>query len=93
MELCRARQYAWASGQVELCPIEVEKPRRRCWRSAGQPDVPSGGLITLIVVLQSVGQSGSGHRADSGADRILDMLRTGVNVTGNLAQEKSSTPA
>lgn len=56
--------------------------------SIGTAGVPSAGIITLIVVLQSVGL---GDRAEAGialilgVDRILDMLRTSVNVTGDLS--------
>ena len=56
--------------------------------SIGTAGVPSAGLITLIVVLQSVGL---GDRVEAGialilgVDRILDMLRTSVNVTGDLS--------
>ena len=56
--------------------------------SIGAAGVPSAGLITLIVVLQSVGL---GDRVEAGialilgVDRILDMLRTVVNVSGDLS--------
>jgi Na+/H+-dicarboxylate symporter len=56
--------------------------------SIGTAGVPSAGIITLIIVLQSVGL---GDRVEAGialilgVDRILDMLRTAVNVTGDLS--------
>jgi Na+/H+-dicarboxylate symporter len=56
--------------------------------SIGAAGVPSAGLITLIVVLQSVGLGDkveAGIALILGVDRILDMLRTCVNVTGDLA--------
>ena len=56
--------------------------------SIGAAGVPSAGLITLIVVLNSVGlggQAGAGIALILGVDRILDMLRTAVNVTGDLS--------
>jgi Na+/H+-dicarboxylate symporter len=56
--------------------------------SIGAAGVPSSGLITLIVVLQSVGLGDkveAGIALILGVDRILDMLRTSVNVTGDLA--------
>jgi Na+/H+-dicarboxylate symporter len=56
--------------------------------SIGAAGVPSAGLITLIVVLNAVGlgeQVGPGIALILGVDRILDMLRTSVNVTGDLA--------
>jgi Na+/H+-dicarboxylate symporter len=56
--------------------------------SIGAAGVPSAGIITLIVVLQSAGlgaQVESGIALILGADRVLDMARTTVNVTGDLA--------
>ncbi|MGI9627271.1 MAG: dicarboxylate/amino acid:cation symporter [Longimicrobiales bacterium] len=55
--------------------------------SVGAAGVPSAGIITLIIVLQSVGLGGqvqAGIALILGVDRILDMLRTAVNVTGDL---------
>ena len=55
--------------------------------SVGAAGVPSAGIITLIIVLQSVGlgdQVQAGIALILGVDRILDMLRTSVNVTGDL---------
>lgn len=56
--------------------------------SVGTAGVPSAGIITLILVLQSVGmgaQAAAGIALILGVDRILDMLRTAVNVTGDLS--------
>ncbi len=55
--------------------------------SIGTAGVPSAGIIMLILVLQSVGlgaQAQAGIAMILGVDRILDMLRTSVNVTGDL---------
>jgi len=55
--------------------------------SIGTAGVPSAGIIMLIMVLQSVGmqaQTAAGIALILGVDRILDMLRTAVNVTGDL---------
>jgi proton glutamate symport protein len=55
--------------------------------SIGAAGVPSAGIITLILVLQSVGlgaQAQTGIALILGVDRILDMIRTAVNVTGDL---------
>ena len=55
--------------------------------SIGAAGVPSAGIITLILVLQSVGLGGQAQAGIAlilGVDRILDMLRTAVNVTGDL---------
>jgi len=56
--------------------------------SVGTAGVPSAGIITLILVLQSVGlatQAAAGIALILGVDRILDMMRTAVNVTGDLS--------
>ncbi len=56
--------------------------------SIGAAGVPSAGIITLILVLQSVGLAGeaaAGIALILGVDRILDMLRTATNVTGDLS--------
>ena len=56
--------------------------------SIGTAGVPSAGIIMLILVLQSVGMGGqaaAGIALILGVDRILDMLRTVTNVTGDLS--------
>lgn len=56
--------------------------------SIGTAGVPSAGIITLIVVLQSIGmaaQAAAGIALILGVDRILDMLRTAINVIGDLS--------
>lgn len=56
--------------------------------SIGAAGVPSAGIITLVLVLQSVGLAGhaaAGIALILGVDRILDMMRTVVNVTGDLS--------
>src|SRR5690606_13865774 len=55
--------------------------------SIGAAGVPSAGIVTLILVLQSVGlgaHTAAGIALILGVDRILDMLRTALNVTGDL---------
>ncbi|MCL6543609.1 MAG: dicarboxylate/amino acid:cation symporter [Bryobacteraceae bacterium] len=54
----------------------------------GTAGVPGAGVIMLIIVLQSVGlgaQAETGIALILGVDRILDMARTVINVTGDLA--------
>ncbi len=56
--------------------------------SIGAAGVPSAGLITLIIVLQSVGLGDkveAGIALILGVDRILDMLRTATNIGGDLS--------
>jgi Na+/H+-dicarboxylate symporter len=47
--------------------------------------VPSAGIITLALVLRQAGVPETGIALILGVDRILDMLRTSVNVTGDLS--------
>ncbi|MEM7222857.1 MAG: dicarboxylate/amino acid:cation symporter [Pseudomonadota bacterium] len=52
--------------------------------SIGTAGVPGAGLIMLSLVLTSVGLPLEGLAIIAGIDRILDMARTTVNVTGDL---------
>ena len=65
----------------------------------GTAGVPGGSLPLIAVVLQSVGVPGEGIGIILGVDRILDMSRTVLNVTGDLtiaacvsAMEETSPP-
>ena len=51
--------------------------------SIGTAGVPGVGLITLALVLQQVGLPVEGIALIIGVDRLLDMLRTSVNVGGD----------
>lgn len=51
--------------------------------SIGTAGVPSVGLVTLSMVLTSVGLPIEGIALIMGIDRILDMMRTAVNITGD----------
>lgn len=51
--------------------------------SIGSAAVPSAGLIMLTIILESVGIPTGAIVLILGLDRILDMLRTVVNVTGD----------
>jgi Na+/H+-dicarboxylate symporter len=53
--------------------------------SIGAAGVPGVGLITLALVLQQVGLPVEGIALIIGVDRLLDMMRTAVNVTGDAA--------
>jgi dicarboxylate/amino acid:cation (Na+ or H+) symporter, DAACS family len=46
--------------------------------------VPGGSIPLIIVVLTSVGVPADGIGIILGIDRILDMCRTTLNVTGDL---------
>jgi len=53
--------------------------------SIGTAGVPGSGMIMLAMVLQSVGLPVEGIALVAGIDRILDMGRTTVNITGDAA--------
>jgi len=52
--------------------------------SIGAAGVPSAGIIILTVVLAQAGVPETGIALIMGVDRVLDMCRTAVNVTGDL---------
>ncbi len=52
--------------------------------SVGAAGVPSGMIPLLMVVLTVIGLPPGGIALVLGVDRILDMCRTAVNVTGDL---------
>lgn len=51
--------------------------------SIGTAAVPGAGIIMLVIILQSIGVPSQGIALILGVDRILDMLRTVTNVTGD----------
>jgi len=53
--------------------------------SIGTAGVPSSGMVMLSMVLQSAGLPVEGIALVAGIDRILDMGRTTVNITGDAA--------
>ncbi|MDZ7714668.1 MAG: dicarboxylate/amino acid:cation symporter [Balneolaceae bacterium] len=53
--------------------------------SIGSAGVPGAGIIMLVIVLQSINVPVEGIALILGVDRILDMCRTAVNITGDAA--------
>jgi Na+/H+-dicarboxylate symporter len=51
--------------------------------SIGTPAVPGAGIIMLVIILESVGVPSAGIALILGVDRLLDMMRTTTNVTGD----------
>ncbi len=51
--------------------------------SIGTAAVPSAGIVMLVIILESVGVPGAGIALILGVDRILDMVRTVTNITGD----------
>jgi Na+/H+-dicarboxylate symporter len=50
----------------------------------GSPGTPGVGIVILATILNSVGIPPAGIAIIIGVDRLLDMCRTAVNVTGDL---------
>ena len=53
--------------------------------SIGAAGVPGAGMVTLAMVLTATGIPTVGVALILGMDRLLDMFRTGLNVTGDLS--------
>lgn len=53
--------------------------------SIGTAGVPGAGFIMLTMVLTAVGLPLEGSALIAGIDRVLDMARTSINITGDIA--------
>lgn len=53
--------------------------------SIGAAGVPGAGIIMLVIVLKAINIPVEGIALILGVDRILDMIRTSVNITGDAA--------
>lgn len=53
--------------------------------SIGAAGVPGAGIIMLVIVLKAIDVPVEGIALILGVDRILDMVRTAVNITGDAA--------
>lgn len=51
--------------------------------SIGTAAVPGAGIVMLVIILEAVGVPSTGIALILGVDRILDMVRTTINVTGD----------
>ncbi len=51
--------------------------------SIGTPALPGAGIVMLMIVLEAVGVPSAGIALVLGLDRILDMIRTACNITGD----------
>ncbi|MBL8746573.1 MAG: cation:dicarboxylase symporter family transporter, partial [Phycisphaerae bacterium] len=52
--------------------------------SIGVPGIPGGSLVVMAVVLDSIGVPTQGIAIVLAVDRVLDMCRTVVNVSGDM---------
>ena len=53
--------------------------------SIGSPSTPGVGIVILATIVAGIGVPPAGIALIIGVDRILDMLRTAINVAGDLA--------
>lgn len=67
-----------SSGQLVLLMITT------VGASIGAPSTPGVGIVILASILESFGVPATGIALIIGVDRVLDMSRTSVNVTGDL---------
>jgi Na+/H+-dicarboxylate symporter len=51
--------------------------------SIGSAGVPGAGMVMLVIVLEAIGIPAAGLALIIAPDRILDMCRTIVNITGD----------
>lgn len=56
--------------------------------SIGSPATPGVGIVILSLTLSTIGVPAAGIALIMGVDRILDMSRTAINVTGDLVAAK-----
>ncbi len=66
---------------IEMTAGSAETPGA----SVGTPSTPGVGIMILATILRGVGIPLNGIALIIGVDRILDMSRTAVNVTGDLS--------
>ena len=52
--------------------------------STGAPGIPSAGMVTMVMVLQAVGLPAEAIAILLPIDRLLDTVRTAVNVEGDM---------
>lgn len=70
--------------QIALTPVDyLTVIATATLASIGTAGIPSVGLVTLSMVFASVGLPVEGIALIMGIDRILDMTRTAVNITGD----------
>ncbi len=78
-----------APGQFAVVPLtlpeQVSLVALAIISAIGTPGIPSGGMVMLIVVLRTYGVPAEGIALILAVDRLLDMCRTVVNVTGDAA--------
>jgi Na+/H+-dicarboxylate symporter len=76
-----AQFYGMGLGLVQQATIVITA----VMSAIGTPGIPSGGMVMLVIVLKTYGVPTEGIAMILAVDRILDMCRTIVNVTGDAA--------
>ncbi len=76
--LCQVYQIDLSTGETVILLLTT------IGASIGTPATPGVGLIVLATILSGLGVPAEGIALIIGVDRILDMCRTTVNVTGDL---------
>ena len=71
------------AARAGLLPRTAGKCRRGP-AAMGAPGIPSAGMVTMVMVLQSVGLPAEAIAILLPIDRLLDTLRTSVNVEGDM---------
>ena len=61
--------------------------------SVGAPGIPSAGMVTMVMVLQAVGLPAEAVAILIPMDRLLDTVRTAVNVEGDMVASLLLQPA
>jgi Na+/H+-dicarboxylate symporter len=76
---------------AQFYAIELSVPQQlslvitAVFSAIGSPGIPSGGMVMLVILLRSMGIPAEGIAMILAVDRVLDMCRTVVNVTGDAA--------
>lgn len=75
---------------ANLCGVELDVTQQlivsltAMFAAMGAPGIPSAGMVTMVMVLQSVGLPAEAIAILLPIDRLLDTVRTMVNVEGDM---------
>lgn len=83
-QVCAAVFLTQVFGVEMTLPALIALSATTVGASIGAPSTPGVGIVILATILEGIGVPGAGIALILGVDRILDMSRTAVNVTGDL---------